>query len=212
MTATTRRAAMASLTCAGLAATGLFASAARALPVRSVPEAPLRLSREITMVFHNGTQLTVFRSWTVQFRREQEGSNVFGEIAEVAIECSPQLAALADYEAERRTDGMWPVRLSSGGLILAVGSGDGQLPPDDMPASAALLERLPDDLFYPSLGPIRSVQALELPGGRIGEFTVEYEAQGVAGHGWLDRAVRRVVTRIGHTQESALERWLLAEI
>lgn len=207
-----RRTALASLALAATGTGAILAGPAMALPLRTTPENPLRLSREITLSFHDATQLTVFRSWTVQFRREHEGSNVFGEAAELAIECSPELARLADHEARRSTDSMWPVRLSSTGLILAMGTGDDRLADASMPASAALLETLPDDLFFPSLGPIHSVQALELPGGMVGEFSVDYEARSVPGQGWLDRAVRRIVTRIGATQESALERWLLAEI
>jgi hypothetical protein len=120
--------------------------------------------------------------------------------------------ALADSERSRSTAGLWPIRLSAGGLILATGTGSAEaagLGLPGRPASAAVLERLPDDLFFPSLGPIRSVQAIELPGGLTGEFVVEYSARGVADAGWLDRAERRVTTRVAATRETAVERWLM---
>ena len=138
----TRRAAMGSMGLACAGASGLLSSVARALPVRSAPEEPLRLSREIALLFHDQTQMTVFRSWTIQFRPEHQGSNVFGEADQVAIESSPELAALADREAARSTAGMWPIRLSSAGLILAIGSGDDETSDSALPSSAALLENL----------------------------------------------------------------------
>lgn len=185
---------------------------ALAMPTLPIPDRPMRLLRSIDHDFHDGARLSVLRSWTVEFRRAEGGVDVWGEQSEVSAEGSPQLSAMVERERDRRSAALWPVRLSSSGLILALGSADGGIASPDGPASAAALDRLPDDLFYPSLGPIRSIQAIELPGGAMGEFAVDYEAWSVPDRGWLDRARRRVTTRIGNTREVALERWLLTEI
>jgi hypothetical protein len=166
--------------------------------------------RAVDYTFFDQSRLSVFRSWEVRFERSGLGVNVIGEASEVSVQASPTLAEIADAERERSTADMWPIRLSSAGLILTVGTAKGA--PEGMAAGSLALNALPDDLFYPSLGPLDAAQTIELPGGGVGEFAMHYEARCAADQPWLDRAERRVTTRIFGTQEFALERWRLMEI
>ena len=45
-----------------------------------------------------------------------------------------------------------------------------------------------------------------------GEFEITYEATPVAEGGWLERAERQVVTRVGGSERRARETWTLAPI
>lgn len=203
----TRREAMA-LWGAALAVGATSPASALAAQMRPVPDRAMKLVRSIDHTFHDGARLSVFRSWAVEFRKAEGGIDLWGEEATVSVEGSSQLASMIEHERERSTAGLWPVRLSSSGLILAAGAGSVSDGGGEEAVGAAALDRLPDDLFYPSLGPIRSMQALALPGGAFGEFAVEYEARSVPGMGWLDRARRVVTTRVGNTRETAVERWV----
>lgn len=188
-------------------------SSVLAQPQRDIPRRPLRFSRLIEHRFHNNVRLSVFRSWGVLFEYQNNGIGIKGEQIDVAVDAPPSLDSLALAEKNRSTNGLWPIRLSSNGLILASGTPDGVSGSiaHSWPASASLLNRLPDDLFYPSLGPLKSVQAIAMPNGMVGEFAVEYAASSAAGSDWLHRAERRVITRLGGTQETAIERWLLTD-
>lgn len=154
------------------------------------------------------------------------------------VEAPPSLNPLAAIERQRPTDGMWPIMLTPSGLILAAGRPMRQQDIEDaldtgqkmmaarmgqqnaanmvgtfaaqlQRTGTSLLDRLPDDLFFPTIGPIRSARKIDLPGGEAGEFEVAYEAVAVAGKGWLDRAERRITTRLAGTEQCAKEHWSL---
>ncbi|MEM1052140.1 MAG: hypothetical protein AAGI28_08590 [Pseudomonadota bacterium] len=185
--------------------TGAFAQGGDIL---AIPNRPLQLVRAIEHVFFDGAFLSVFRSWQVEFVRVSRGINVLGKATQVSVDASPSRLGLAAAERERVTAGMWPIRLSATGLILTMGADQ----TGDTLTDSLALNTMPDDLFYPSLGPLTSDQTVMLPNGAVGEFTLRYEAKGAVGTGWLDRAERRVTTRIGETVESAFERWRLTDI
>jgi len=210
MSATNRRIAIAQLA-VGTAALQMWSRAsARTSGPLPIPDRPLRLVRAVDHTFLDQSHLSVFRSWHVKFERSGQGVNVSGEAAEVSVQASPSLAGFTEAERARSTAGMWPIRLSSAGLILAMGS-DGEAS-NGFAASSVVLNSLPDDLFYPSFGPLESVETIELPHGTVGEFALHYEARRAPDHPWLDRAERRIITRIGGTQETAVERWRLMEL
>ncbi len=79
-------------------------------------------------------------------------------------------------------------------------------------ASSSLLTRLPDDLFFPRLGPMRSVRAVDLPGGLTGEFEVTYDAVSAQEGEWLADAEREVITRIAGSEQRAREVWTMREL
>ena len=214
MKAPTRRFALGSMIGLGSAFFACsFDSIARAQTSRPIPERPLKLTRSIEHVFFDGSFLNVSRSWRTVFERSGQGINVVGEQVEITVDASPSRSSVAEYERVRSTAGLWPIRLSASGMILAMGStAPIQDASGELPAGFAALEQLPDDLFFPSLGPLSSEQAIELPNGLLGKFSVQYDATSVPGGGWLDRAQRHVVTQIGTTQESVLERWTMLDL
>lgn len=214
MIAPTRRFALGSMIGLGSAviACGL-SKTARAQASRPIPERPLKLTRSIEYVFFDGSFLNVSRGWRTMFQRSGQGINVVGEQVEIAVDASPSRSPAAEYERARSTVGLWPIRLSASGMILAMGSTvSSEVATGELPASFAALEQLPDDLFFPTLGPLSSEQAIELPNGMLGKFSIQYDATSVPEGGWLDRAQRHVVTQIGTTRESVLERWMMADL
>lgn len=209
MRATNRRIAIAQLAI-GMAAHSIWSQVTSYAPILlPIPDRPLRLVRAIDHTFLDQSHLSVFRSWQVEFVRSGMGINVTGEAVDVSVQASTSLAALAKAERARSTASMWPIRLSSTGLILAMGTSEKV--PTALAVSSAVLDSFPDDLFYPALGPLDAVQTLQLPGGKVGEFSLHYEARCAPNHPWLYRAERRVITRIGSTQERVLERWTLSD-
>jgi len=206
-----------------------------------MPDGPMRLTRRIERSLYGGASLVVERSWQVGFVQTARGISVTGEQVEAVVEAPDNLAPLAAIEQSRITDGMWPIVLSPQGRILTAGIGvrsedisaamreaEAMIARLNLPeaeegarlrtlaqfqrAGNSVLETLPADLFYPTLGPIRQAREVELANGIKGEFVVTYEATHVSPGGWLDRAERHVVTRIGASERHAQERWTLVEM
>lgn len=166
---------------------------------------------------------------------------VRGQQLSVEVDAPPSLAQFSALEEGRSTATMWPILLTQSGLIVAAGRGivdadvdtalqtarqmiaerNGaeaaamhvrRLQAELQSAGTSLLDRLPDDLFFPTVGPLQASRVVELPGGRVGEFEVSYEAVAVPGKGWLDRAMRQVTTRLDGTEQTAREDWSLSPI
>lgn len=203
-----------------------------------LPEGPLRLTRRIERSLRDGGHVAVERSWEVEFAHQGQGIAVRGRQVHVAVDAPPALAQLAAIEEGRSTADMWPILLTGSGLIIAAGSGaraddisravrvaSDMITARPVPAAQAereihyltqlakagstLLDRLPDDLFFPAEGPMHSVQKVDLPGGLVGEFELNYEARTAVGRRWLASARREVVTRLAGTWQSAREDWSL---
>lgn len=206
-----------------------------------LPTQPLRLRRRLERSLRDGNRITVERIWQIGFARMAQGIAVTGVQIFVDVDTPPALASLAELERKRSTQDMWPVRLTASGLIHAAGSGSrGQdveeaariasdmIAARPIPAAqrdreiailtqlakaqSSLLDRMPDDLFFPTAGPLHTVRKVDLPGGLVGEFELRYEAQAVSGKGWLERARREVVTRLAGTWQSAREEWTLSDL
>ena len=205
-----------------------------------LPPSPMRLSRRLDRTLTGGNMLTVWRSWEVDFARQSRGIVITGRQLNARVTAPAGLEALTQLEESRSTADMWPILLSERGRILAAGGSgnDADLAAaieiarelieardlsesaeisqlailnEMQQASATLFDSLPDDLFYPTGEPVRSVQSIELPNGLSGEFEVTYDAEFAENGGWLVRAVREVITRIGITEKRAREEWVLSE-
>ncbi|MEM9500252.1 MAG: hypothetical protein AAF941_00270 [Pseudomonadota bacterium] len=237
----TRRGALGSamaVAVAGLAGQAVPAGAARP---SIIPSQPMKLARRIERGMRGGAILTVERFWQVRFARQGDGIVITGEQISARVDAPQALAALAHIEESRSTTGMFPILLSGDGSILAAGdyiqgsdldAAVGQAEtmiakravPQDAKAqllyylsqlqrsSTTLLDRMPPDLFFPISPPSRAVRPVSLPDGLMGEFEVTYEARPAPGCDWLDRAVRRVITRIGNSERRSSEVWLLTDI
>lgn len=242
MVGISRRSALAGLFGMGaLSVSGVWSAPARALAHVSLPSGPMRLSRVVERSLVDGASIRVERIWDLTFASQSQGISVTGVQIEAQVDAPSNLASIAEIERERSTDSMWPILLGEDGAIMAASSGtreedlsaalreaERMISARDIPApsiaqqrtylarlqqaSSSLLDQLPRDLFYPTGLPIRSYEEMELPGGIKGSFELTYEANKVPEHGWLDRAIRRVVTHVGESENSATERWALREI
>ncbi|MFU7527066.1 hypothetical protein [Qipengyuania sp. ASV99] len=227
------------LGCAG--AVALWPRRGVAMARVPIPERPMRLLRRLERSLIGTERLIVTREWRVEFRDEGDVIAIGGVQIDAQVAAPESLAPLAAIEQSRSTADMWPIMLSSEGMIVAAGADTIQA---DLAAAlreaekiiaergaaaaqqaahrqflrelerarTTLLDRLPDDLFFPSGKPMRMVRPIELPGGLTGEFEVSYDAIPAIEHGWLSRAERRITTRIGQSEQLAIEQWELSEL
>ena len=240
MKTTTRRMALGSAVgmtiCLGLAPGSVLAKS----PLK-LPGEPLKLSRSIQRSLDDGTSITVERAWQVTFARQGQGISISGEQLDCRVTAPAALDPLMEIEKSRSTQDMWPVLLNGSGLILAAGPGareedvthalqtanriigNGRAPQSVVEAQmnylgglqhagSSLLDRVPDDLFFPTGSPMRVIRSIDLPDGSIGEFELVYRATPSAEGGWLDHAERTVVTRLAGTVRTAREEWQLREL
>lgn len=238
--AATRRVALGTFLGLGVAGTMIPRTVFAQSPLE-LPAQPLALTRRIERSLRGGDHVRVERSWQVGFAHQGQGIAVSGSQTGVNVDAPPSLAPIAAIEQARSTADMWPILLTGSGLIVAAGSGSrdedvsravrvagDMIASRPVPAAqrereiaflaqlaragSSLLDRLPDDLFFPTIGPMRSVRSIDLPGGLRGEFELSYEATAVPGNRWLKSATREVVTRLGGSQQTAREEWILSAL
>lgn len=217
---------------------GLAPASVLAKSPLKLPDGPLRLSRRMQRSLHDGCSITVERAWQLTFTPQGRGISVAGEQIDCRVEAPAALAPLMEIEQSRSTEDMWPVLLNGSGLILAAGPGareedvahalqtarqmigNGRAPQSVMEAQmsylaglqragASFLDRVPDDLFFPTGSPKRVIRSIDLPDGSLGEFELVYKATPASDGRWLDRAERTVVTRLAGTLRTAREEWQL---
>ncbi len=220
---------------------GLGPAAAFAQSRVILPEGPLLLTRRIERSLIDGKWIKVGRRWEVAFSRQGQSIALTGRQLDCQVDAPPSLAPLSAIEKSRSTAEMWPILLNGSGLIFSAGNGvaardvdkaievaqrmiaERPIPASERSAlrehlasvrrtSASLLEKLPDDLFFPVAGPMRAVRSMELPGGTVGELELSYSAMAVPDKGWLDRAERMIVTRLAGTEQIAREYWELRAV
>ncbi|MEM6909631.1 MAG: hypothetical protein AAF494_13230 [Pseudomonadota bacterium] len=206
-----------------------------------LPTAPMQLERLLQRDLRGAAKITVRRIWQVEFARQGQGIAITGQQLSAKVIAPAALNALAQIEETRDTSAMFPILLSDTGTLLAAGAGTIQsdinravqeaetmiarrpIPVSERDQHRAylaqlqrtgsnLLEQLPPDLFFPASAPLSSVRTVNLPGGLVGEFELNYEAQAAVGHAWLDHAERRVITRIGDQERHSFERWSLRQL
>lgn len=219
---------------------GIMPAMAAGLTRVPLPQGPMRLIRRLERDLRGNETLTVEREWVIEFAPQGQGIAIRGMQVAVAVDAPESLGALAQIEERRQTDGMWPILLGDNGLILAsrssmrredvaaaVDEAERMIAAREIPvavreqqqelllevqnAGAAVLNQLPEDLFYPVGETMRAVRELDLPGGVRGQFEVSYQASSSATGGWLQTATRRIVTRIGESERQAVENWSLLE-
>lgn len=239
MKASTRRRALCLILGFGVSARfALRPAIGRANGVVSCPSSPMRLSRRVERSLWDGGVLSVDRSWAIEFALQGAGFAITGHQIEASVNAPDALSSLAAIEQNRSTNDMWPIMLSGDGRIVEMGNSTREediraaiaqaeqvianrpVPASEQEAQmqylrelqeagSSLFARLPDDLFFPRLGPVRSVRAVELPGGLTGEFEVSYNAVSAQEGEWLADAEREVVTRIEGSEQRAREVWTM---
>lgn len=88
------------------------------------PIEQLILSRTVIRELSDGKQIKVTRRYTVRFAAVENGFLLDGKLVDVSVDAPPLLGGLAEIERKRDETGMFPVRIDSGGTILAGPSGD----------------------------------------------------------------------------------------
>jgi hypothetical protein len=183
--------------------------------------------------------ITVRRWWEVAFERQGRGIVVSGRQVGADVAAPPALAELARIEQQRDASSLFPLMMSEQGLIIssptapepseaidaALRAAESLIARQALPASeqarlshylgevqragTGLLDALPGDLLFPASAPVEHTQAVTLPDGLTGRFTLSYRGEPQPDAPWLARAERRVVTVIGTTERRAAEVWTL---
>jgi len=232
-----RRSALGSI--AGLSLVGL-SGLARAEEVLRFPQAPMRLVRRLVRQLHDGAQIVVEREWLVSFSEHAEGIAVHGRQLRADVEAPPRIASIAEVERGRSTDHIFPILLDRLGMIVAAGTSETREDVDAamkaaeeiiaqaaisgaeaaqhrrllaqlQQAGSSMLDQMPRDLFFPRHLALNETRALALPDGTAGEFELAYAARTTPDAAWLDRAERRVTTRLAGSERYSSETWSLAE-
>lgn len=218
--------------CVGFPVGGLRAQ------VAAVPSGEFLLTRRLSRSLRDANTIVVTRSWRITFARQSRGITISGEQACVSVEAPPRLKALARIEEERSTSTMFPILLAPDGIIVAAGQNTSQKSVDSalttarnllaengfakgspaqqgiflvqlQKASAALLDEMPGDLFYPSTTPVNDIREVALPDGTAGEFELRWQASAQEGSPLLKKARREIITRIGESERTTIEEWSL---
>ena len=203
----------------------------------SPPQVPMLLTRELRRWLSDGKQVVSRRSYEVRFVPEAAGYRVDGRLVAVDVEVPPHLEALASLERARSDEGLFPLHLTTRGLIAeqraaAVNTGsqtrslvDTMIAKSPLPSAlrgsikgfvAALLAHpemasghWPAELFHPMTGSRREVRNYALADGSPATTTVSIEAQGDGPGGLLQKCHRVVVTEAGGSMQRSEENWTL---
>ncbi|MEM6857145.1 MAG: hypothetical protein AAF559_04665 [Pseudomonadota bacterium] len=220
------------------AGAGLPQGPARAAAEVTSPTSPMLLTRRLSRGLRDGKAVIVTRQWRLEFSQEGRGVSITGEQTAVSVDAPEALAQLAQIEEQRSTADMFPMLLSSEGVIMAAGENTSQasiaaalkaaeklmmgrglaqasaaqqrqVMAQLQRAGSSFLDEMPGDLFYPSNTPVREVRQAPLGDGVFGEFEVSWEASALADTGLLESASREVITRIGESERRSSENWRL---
>lgn len=227
------------LPCAALSAHAPAAAAAVTQPQPGFAPAqgPLLLTRTLRRTLPDGKEVITRRTYEVRIEPLADGWRVDGRQIDCTVEAPPSLRALAAIEQARHDNGMFPILLDAGGMIVELGKSDNgadtapaaqtaaalldspRLSAADrgaalgfvrqMQASAASGERTvwPRDLFRPAPGQRMETSALALPDGSQGRVTVSVDSSTLPAEG--ERIIRTVVTEAGGTRRVTQEEWTL---
>ena len=203
----------------------------------SIPTRPFLLRRELERGLARGASLLVTREWKGQFESIAGQTRVTGEQVSCTVDAPAVLEPIAAVERDRRSPGPFPARLDSRGRMVgsqpantegtaaAVQAAIGVLEQSGKSAAemqeaklylaqlaktaGTIMGTTPPDLFFPVTGEARDSRELPLPGGLVGEFSVELEASATTG-GLLERFERRITTRIAEDVRLSRETWRLS--
>lgn len=206
-----------------------------------LPQKPMRLTRRLERLLFDGNRIVIDRRWHVAFNQSNRDITVSGKQISAKVEAPANLDAFARIEESRRDDSMFPLTLSHKGVIMLghqvddddafgaaareaeriiAASKQGPTTKNSVrrhlqqmqQASQSLLTTVPRDLFFPSDPPVHNIRHVTLPDGTIGEFELSYSAEPNKDSGWLDRAERKIITRLGESERYSSEVWSLVEM
>lgn len=202
------------------------------------PATPMRLSRALVRDLPDGAEIAIKRSWTVIFTPAPGGFTLSGQQTSVEVDTPPTLEFLAQIEQERIETGLFPITLSSGGMITTGRQGPtseafdravmaaarhinrSELSADNarltvealsalQKSAGELTRKLPGDLFRPRQPHWRVDRNIELPNGLSGNVEVTFDARMDAAGQLMEECERRIVSSIGGSSRTSSEMWEL---
>ena len=201
------------------------------------PAGSLVLKRKLWRELGGGAAIEVRREWRLNFFEEGTGARVLGQQTNCTASAPEQLSAFTKLECEREVTGLFPMELRPDGLIAkwpsaksvgidrAIDSAAERLNAITLPegekdaakryfaeigrTSAEFVSQVPRDLFFPETGRRSQSRELKLPDGQTGSYELTVEAKACQESGLLERSERRIVTRVGESARTSLERWTL---
>ncbi len=203
------------------------------------PHARLLLTRTLHRPLPDGNAVTTRRTYEVRIVRDGAGFRVDGSLVATAVDAPPALAALAEIERRRPDNGMFPILLDAGGMVvgggqvLADGSfaraatvaagliGSSGLPAIDMLQAQAFVAQLrsrsprsqwPADVFHPNPGRRSESRTIPMAGGGEGKVTIDIVASGAAPGGQLAALERVVTSDLGGDRRVTREQWQLSRV
>jgi len=208
-------------------------------PLRFDPPAtPMLYTRRLQRELKDGKLFVVTRSFAIRFERADDGYRVMGEQVGVEVDAPPQLARFVQMERERVEQGLFPLQLTTAGLIVGLKDVEQapQLddaiaqvlttiaevvkPPEDAAQLARfaqaihenallLLTTLPPDLFAPERAHHQESRTLNLPDGSEGVVTASYTMARAPETGLLTEAQREIITEVAGHHKRTVESWTL---
>lgn len=205
------------------------------------PDKPMRLTRRLVRQLGPGADITLSRSWKVDFLPRAEGWLVEGDQIAVEVDAPAMFEELAKIERQRKVTEAFPIMLDTSGTIHHAQEPASKLDMQQVAAAAeqvvgrqsvgqgardemrlfmgelqrgagTLISRMPDDLFFPDCKPQVEKRSLAVPGGGVGEIEMLYIAKASPDTGLLQASERRITTRFGGSELQSAEYWMLTAI
>ena len=210
------------------------AASAAVRPIR-FPTGLVDLTRVLERDLADGATIRVVRRWECEFGSFGAGARVNARQIASKVEAPAALAAFARIEEQREVTGLFPVELDRNGIMVgwtdgqpdsiqgaidrAIGAIEAAVPPAEElssareflsslgAAAASVVSQVPRDLFFPEAGERAETRPMTLPGGVPASYEVAIESAASLVSGLLEHTERRVVTHIGESSRTTLERW-----
>lgn len=201
------------------------------------PDGPMVFRRMLRRELAGGNAIVAQRDFELRFQSMAGGFRIEGRQVASAVEAPPSLEAFARLERERREDGMFPLLLDPGGLILSGPEGapsasiesaidlaleqvsaiEGQADREQarafvlglQQAAGTITSAMPIDLFVPPETLQHASRRIALPDGTSGSLSTEYSGTVWPETGLLREARRVIVTDTGESRRETVETWNL---
>lgn len=201
------------------------------------PASPMILTRELRRSLSDGKEIVTRRSYEIHFVTEPGGYRVDGRLLSVDVSVPPRLQALGELERIRSDEGLFPMHVTSRGMIVdqqvqaTMGApqtrhlAESMIARSPLPSNersgalgfiAAILAHpeiagghWPAELFHPLTGTRSDANTYTLPDGGAGRMTITIDAKGDGPGGTLQFFERTIVTEAGSTPQISHESWTL---
>lgn len=208
----------------------------------SPPSEPMLFTRKLRRDLAPGAVIEVVRRFEIRFVRNEAGFRVEGRELGCDVSAPQSLAMLAQIEQRRKEDGLFPMQLDPGGMIvsgplgpaapesvaLAVDEALARIGRSHLPAGdranarefvlgiqmlgSGLTSRLPPRLFTGFGETSQEQRDLPLPDGGFGQLRVTVSAVPGPRGNLFDHGERVVVTQVGGSERRWVEQWTLTPL